>query len=120
MRTHPENRERFHELLRFHMQHYRKGKEPKQVLADMRTKDIKEQSALLSGNCEMEIVVTHAQSCDSRLGGFLYSYRCDCTPTREIKFVKRKKKVKLSDGSFSPLSLPNPFIVDDTTEENDK
>ena len=87
--VHPEVRDQFHELLRFHFAAHRKGKEPGQVLADMRTRDAREQAALLSGKCEMEIVLTHQRSCES-VRWLDLRCACDCTPTREIKFIESK------------------------------
>jgi len=93
IKLHPEVREQFHELLRFHFSPFRKGKDVHQIRQEMRTKDAADQKALLAGNCEIQTVVTHQPSCDSRTGGFIWSLPCDCTPTRAVKFVEIKETI---------------------------
>lgn len=118
VRLHPEVREKFHELLRFHFSAFRRGKDVHEVRRDMRARDVAEQAALLKGNCEMDIVVTHEKACQSRVGGFMWSMPCDCTPTREVKFSAPMPPLNFGRLQDAINSLYVPWHSED--EEDDK
>lgn len=105
MKLHPEVREKFHELVRFHFSPFRRGKDVHEIRKAMRERDAKDQAALLKGNCEFEIMVTHQRSCDSLSGSVFYSYPCDCTPTKEIKFTDIAAK-KIRNAVFQYYGFP--------------
>lgn len=97
-RVHPEVRERFHELLRFHMAHYRRDKDPWEVRRDMRDADMREQAALLRGPCEMELVLAHSPACASRrMVGLWGGMPCDCEPVQSLAFRAVEPEAKGMD-----------------------
>lgn len=102
MRVHPEIVEKFNELVRWHFDAAREGREVWQLREDMRKADAKEQAALLKATCEIKVVVRHSPSCQT-VAWFMMP--CSCNPTKEIRFLA-PEKYKTDKYMFSTFGRP--------------